>query len=552
MAMRKTNGNPVPVSEAYRDPRIQKLLKGFGGQILKNGEQILSCLHGKESKRRKLKACISPDKVEEVEGRKTYTLDEEVLTRIKERVSPEELDKAIATLGDSEILLVGTENIKKTLDDYPQEGTLDDIAPSIPIEELPIPELGGTASMSVNDLEDLLGLEVVEEFRAKTGESLYLKTAGENGRYLLVEPRGAGGFASVWKVRRILERFDPAKLKEILLHTYFKKHPKYLALKKKHGWDVKDYLQKLRQELDIFEKRGQLAKVASLSPFALKEYALKVITDKEVQNYFKRFRREAEFLANLTKLKGIVRELTGSSLFGANHLINSYGFYDVKLDKDKKAPAYMMEMMPYSLSDLSFEDEVNDPVEIVFQVTQAVHLLHKFGIVHRDIKPQNIMINKRGYAVLTDLGILGLIKDDEGNYVDTVRKLTKLTKPGEVMGSLGYMSPEQASGEELDERSDTYSLGATLYSLLTRGKCHYEGVREADSSHDAYMAFLRAVGKLPGPGMKYSTAEIIKPTEYSPEIPDELEKVLIKALQVDKKKRYQSAEEFMSALEQFR
>ncbi|MBW3013392.1 protein kinase, partial [Candidatus Woesearchaeota archaeon] len=167
----------------------------------------------------------------------------------------------------------------------------------------------------------------------------------------------------------------------------------------------------------------------------------------------------------------------------------------------------------------------------------------------------NIMINRRGYAVLTDLGILSLSSDEENGYMNSAKILTqftKLTKKGEVIGSIGFMPPEQATGKEVDARSDLYSLGATLYSLLTHNRCHYMGVRNAESIQDAYFTFLRAIGELPDKDGKKRVLDITKPREYNPSIPEELEKVLIKALQVDKNKRFQNAEEFLSALENFR
>ena len=562
MAKIKPNGKLVSISEASKHPKIKEILDTLG---VANSEKILSCLLQKEaSDSRKL--MLRQDKLAEEKNREKHTLDESILSVIGDKLSNARMKQAIHTIGnlptrdpdsDDSSTDTGTDTLEEGFPDA-----------EINLEQIPEPQLGGIYKTGTLSMEDIISDDCIDDLFRETGDKLYCKTAmGVHGTYMLVEPKGEGGFAAVWKVLRYMEQFDPESLKRSIIHHIvdrdkkFKLREEYIKL----GMELfncteeelltkkKRFFKKfLEREMNIHEKKGNLVRVAYLTrPFAVKEYALKVATNTDAETHFKRFQREADFLGNLTKLKGLVRKLTGKSLFGAEHLINSYGFYRVIKENQDSAPAYLMEMMPFSLNDLAFEDPVKDCVEVVYQVAKGLNLIHKFGYLHRDVKPSNIMINKRGQAVLTDLGLIKL--DAKGDNIrESIKLLTQLSKKGDVMGSIGFMSPEQANGDEADARSDLYSLAATLYYKLTGENCHYDGVRDCDGPQAAYLAFLRAVGKLPNSSRKCQVAEIVKPTEYNPDIPQDLEKVLIKGLQVDKNKRYQSAEEFMAALEQFR
>lgn len=155
--------------------------------------------------------------------------------------------------------------------------------------------------------------------------------------------------------------------------------------------------------------------------------------------------------------------------------------------------------------------------EYIRQVLSALQYAHARDIVHRDIKPSNIMINNEGHAKLLDFGIAFKANDKT------------LTKPGSMVGSLFYMCPEQVRGEQVDARSDLYSLGVTLYEIVT-GRRPFDGGTE----FEVMAGHLQEAPKWPG--------------DIDPDIPVGLSKALMKALSKDPAERFQSAAEFLEAL----
>lgn len=161
-------------------------------------------------------------------------------------------------------------------------------------------------------------------------------------------------------------------------------------------------------------------------------------------------------------------------------------------------------------------------VEMVAQAAEALHYAHQQGIIHRDIKPSNLMLDRQGKLWITDFG-LAMISGNAG-----------LTGPGDVLGTLKYMSPEQSSGKShwIDERSDVYSLGVTLYELLTL----YPVVDGEDR-----LAMLKQI-KLHGP---------VSARKRNPAISKMLENVLLKAISKYPEDRYASAQLFANDLRLF-
>src|SRR4051794_20321067 len=160
-------------------------------------------------------------------------------------------------------------------------------------------------------------------------------------------------------------------------------------------------------------------------------------------------------------------------------------------------------------------------VGLTEQILRALGYAHKRGIVHRDVKPQNVIIDHDGQAKVADFGI--------ARAGDT----SQMTQTGAIVGTMQYLSPEQAEGHPVDRRADLYSTGIVLYELLT-GRVPFDG--EAPIS-----IAIKQINELPVP-----------PGQLEPGIPPALEAVVLRSLEKDPARRYQSAEEFVAALEQAR
>jgi serine/threonine protein kinase/Tol biopolymer transport system component len=170
-------------------------------------------------------------------------------------------------------------------------------------------------------------------------------------------------------------------------------------------------------------------------------------------------------------------------------------------------------------------------IEIGVQLADALDTAHKKGIVHRDIKPANIFVTDRGTVKILDFGLAKLMVGEQAHIEgQTVGDQTLLlTSPGTAVGTIAYMSPEQARGQELDARSDLFSLGAVLYEMVT-GKLAFPGSTSA-------VVFDNILHNAP-----------VAPVTLNPETPTELERILNKALEKDRDLRYQGAAELRADL----
>lgn len=192
-------------------------------------------------------------------------------------------------------------------------------------------------------------------------------------------------------------------------------------------------------------------------------------------------------------------------------------------DLNKEEETYYITMEYISGEDLGSlinrigQFTIGKSIFIAKQVCEGLAEAHRLGIVHRDLKPQNIMIDREGNAHILDFGIARAFKT------------RKITDTGMMIGTPDYISPEQAEGEEVDGRTDIYSLGVILYEMLT-GKVPFEGETPLSIA------------------LKHKSEEPRDPKEINPQIPAEISHVVLKCMEKGKERRYQTGDELLAEL----
>lgn len=252
-----------------------------------------------------------------------------------------------------------------------------------------------------------------------------------------------------------------------------------------------------RYDLTAHLARGGMADVFEASDRMLdRQVAVKILHQRyaETDSFVARFRKEAQAAANLSHPNIVSIYDWGEedgTYFIVMELVKGRSLRDVVKSEGKILP--------------------RRAAEIATEVSSALEVAHRNRVIHRDIKPGNILLSEEGVVKVTDFGVARAWDDSED-----------LTKTGAVIGTATYFSPEQARGDPADERSDIYSLGVVLYEMLV-GRPPFSGETPVSVAY------------------QHVTAEVLPPSRLNPDVPPELEAIVMQSLAKDPARRYEAA-----------
>lgn len=250
---------------------------------------------------------------------------------------------------------------------------------------------------------------------------------------------------------------------------------------------------------------GMAAVYKAYQPSVDRYVALKVLPQHFAKDpeFVERFKREARVIAKLQHPHILPVHDFGES--------DGYTYMAMRFIRGGELSDWIEQNQPLSLPQIR---------RIISQIGDALDYAHGQGVMHRDVKPSNVLIDERGNCLLTDFGLARMVETS-----------VKLTRTGGILGTPAYMSPEQGMGQGIDHRSDIYALGVILYEMIT-GRPPYQA--------ETPMAIM----------IKHIQSPLPPPSKYNPDLPEDVERVILKALAKEKEDRYATAGDLVQALEQ--